>query len=79
MASKSLKVLTQDLVEKKKVLTDLFQERAVVCNKARYEELIRPGGIIRKAELEVQEARDRLQKRIKGLTGLYAYTFKDLI
>lgn len=79
MASPSLKVLTEQALAAKKVLDQLWDERSSTCDTARYNEIVRPGGLITQAEKAKRKARENLQKRIKSLTGLYAYSFVELL
>lgn len=79
MATKSLKILVQEAQAASKHLSTLWDEQSSTCDRARYTELTRPGGLVWQAEQAKQTARERLQKRVKAMTGLSAYMFKDLI
>ena len=75
---KSLKTLVREFQEADAALSKLLQEEASTCDKVRYREIIE-GRLVHKAEVAKKEARQRLQDRVRSLTGLPAYMFKELI
>jgi hypothetical protein len=79
MARMSLKALVQDVQAKNAAMSALHREVGETTDSARYQEINRPGGLLRQAENAKKAARERLQKRIHSMTGVYAYMFKDLI
>ena len=78
MASKSLKVLVQEVQATEKAWKKLTEEHSMCCDSQRYAELTGPHGLVRKANKAWYAAREALAKRLTSVTAVPAYMLKDL-
>lgn len=73
------RTIVEKLISAQKDLRELREERAMVCNRARYEELTYPGGVISQAEQVVKNLQDELQAHMKKTYGVNYYTLRDIL